>query len=560
MNLTQFLHISRGRIVVGRRKILGKIALICALLLSILALCLYIRYRSEYMSENAALIENSIDSKLSYKRSDRQSDFDYLNSLLERKYLTNYQKGVIYEQISILHHLSNSPIQYYKNAGYAQYYLERAGDYDRRVNIYCDLSNYYMEHDAYFEARNMLNKASAIIGNGNKMRDYSVYSNYFRMFGQVETSDGNYEEAHEYFEKSRNKASYIKDKELLDDTYAKIDVQEALCYVLEGDARKAKILINKYKPKNLTASDLKVQREIADYQLPYYETLFRLARLDNDFDSETHYVNSYTQYCVVYNMYQKRLDIWNLYSADFDGEDIESIEHFSNRIRNNYKEITKAQSEDYVKIVDISLGDSMNYIETYNKEEIKKVISRFLTVLVAVIIFSISFTLTKIYKRSMMDNLTGVYNRAFFDKNLGRYIERGDMFSAIMIDIDDFKKINDQYGHESGDYVLKKLGGILSTYKSRYTKPYRYGGEEFIILTEIDSPDKVVELAEKIRHNIEVFNWQQNLSVTVSVGVARHCLANEIVKKADNNLYYTKKHGKNNVCYSINEKEVLLNA
>ncbi len=159
-----------------------------------------------------------------------------------------------------------------------------------------------------------------------------------------------------------------------------------------------------------------------------------------------------------------------------------------------------------------------------------------------------------------MDNLTGVYNRAFFDKNLGRYIERGDMFSAIMIDIDDFKKINDQYGHESGDYVLKKLGGILSTYKSRYTKPYRYGGEEFIILTEIDSPDKVVELAEKIRHNIEVFNWQQNLSVTVSVGVARHCLANEIVKKADNNLYYTKKHGKNNVCYSINEKEVLLNA
>ena len=129
-----------------------------------------------------------------------------------------------------------------------------------------------------------------------------------------------------------------------------------------------------------------------------------------------------------------------------------------------------------------------------------------------------------------------------------------------MIDIDDFKKVNDTYGHEQGDFVLRTIAEIILSSTTYDCYSYRYGGEELAITCNYGKLELVLTLADRIRYEIENYSWPDGMHVTVSMGVAYLRGALDIVSVADNNLYYTKRHGKNNVCYEEKgEKKLMRN-
>ena len=103
---------------------------------------------------------------------------------------------------------------------------------------------------------------------------------------------------------------------------------------------------------------------------------------------------------------------------------------------------------------------------------------------------------------------------------------------VVMIDVDDFKSINDIYGHRAGDRVLRKIGNIL--FKRSGGRAFRYGGEEFIILLPWTNSQKAFTLAETIRREVEA-----KVNVTVSIGIGR------FEDEADKALYRAKENGKN---------------
>jgi diguanylate cyclase (GGDEF)-like protein/PAS domain S-box-containing protein len=159
---------------------------------------------------------------------------------------------------------------------------------------------------------------------------------------------------------------------------------------------------------------------------------------------------------------------------------------------------------------------------------------------------------------SVTDTLTSIYNRRYFVQVLENEIERAKRtvyeFSLIMLDIDRFKSINDQYGHNSGDLVLKSMAKMISNRIRKIDVFARWGGEEFVILLPDTSVKQAVNLAEELREHISRMDIPSVCQVTASFGVAGYCpedTVDTLVNKADNAMYEAKDAGRNRVHYVI---------
>jgi len=169
----------------------------------------------------------------------------------------------------------------------------------------------------------------------------------------------------------------------------------------------------------------------------------------------------------------------------------------------------------------------------------------------------LSEELEKSRKEATTDFLTQVANRASFDRAISDMVQdfysRNYPFALLMIDIDNFKKINDTYGHQAGDYVLKELAKLLKSQLRARDIIARYGGEEFAILLPGTTFSQAVRIAERLRKSVEKHLFKYNdvqIPVTVSIGLAvmREGLdETSLIEKADQALYLAKRSGKNQV-------------
>ena len=160
----------------------------------------------------------------------------------------------------------------------------------------------------------------------------------------------------------------------------------------------------------------------------------------------------------------------------------------------------------------------------------------------------------KLKNAALVDRLTGLYNRHYMMEKLeGAARENIPMF-VTMIDIDDFKKINDRYGHNAGDYVLVNVARIMREVCNG-CEISRWGGEEFLIFTTGNLRAKGLPLIEKLRQRVESEDFvfgEEHIKVTITSGLAefsKDISVDKWVSKADDNLYTGKKTGKNKVVY-----------
>jgi diguanylate cyclase (GGDEF)-like protein len=175
-------------------------------------------------------------------------------------------------------------------------------------------------------------------------------------------------------------------------------------------------------------------------------------------------------------------------------------------------------------------------------------------------------------RESIMDHLTGVYNRRYLDKRIASEATRSRRYnvplSMMMIDIDHFKAVNDRYGHQIGDQVLKRLGELLIKKVRVIDIVARYGGEEIAILTIQTNIADAFDQAERLRKAVEAFimvpadekEQREAVRITVSIGVAGFDQqvfdSQTMIKKADMALYQAKNEGRNRVIAYQDEKSI----
>ncbi len=157
---------------------------------------------------------------------------------------------------------------------------------------------------------------------------------------------------------------------------------------------------------------------------------------------------------------------------------------------------------------------------------------------------------------STTDELTGAYNRRAFNEhlsaNIGRAKRYNELLSIFLLDIDNFKNINDSYGHDVGDLALKALARIVKESIRQDDIVARWGGEEFTILLPETGKDAALQLAERLREKISGHDFPKVGHITVSIGLAELQVddnSDSLVKRADLALYQAKDAGKNIVKY-----------
>ena len=172
----------------------------------------------------------------------------------------------------------------------------------------------------------------------------------------------------------------------------------------------------------------------------------------------------------------------------------------------------------------------------------------------------LALTIKRLEETAVTDELTGLYNRRFFWEALKDEFARTLRFhldlSCLMIDLDFFKKVNDRYGHQAGDQVLRDLAQILRGNCRELDTLARFGGEEFVVILPQTDAKGAVFQAERLRRKVEAHSFKIDgdvtLTMTISVGAAsypdeRIVEIGGLVKLADDALYASKQQGRNRV-------------
>ncbi|MFC7678812.1 diguanylate cyclase [Paenibacillus sp. GCM10028914] len=158
---------------------------------------------------------------------------------------------------------------------------------------------------------------------------------------------------------------------------------------------------------------------------------------------------------------------------------------------------------------------------------------------------------------SVTDKLTGLKNRRYFQEKLEeqilRYAETGQPVSVLIIDIDHFKKVNDTWGHQAGDDVLKELAEILQLQSHPDDVVARLGGEEFVLILPGTDVEESKTKAEELRLAVTRSDWTIT-QITVSIGISTISSDDSdatLLKKADQALYASKENGRNRVTHMV---------
>ncbi len=221
----------------------------------------------------------------------------------------------------------------------------------------------------------------------------------------------------------------------------------------------------------------------------------------------------------------------------------------------NFLVVENVSSEPVAYLVGISIIDSSNIFSSDQ-------VSRDLVLVTLLVLMFLVSTLVYDVKQKQLkrmattDKLTGLYNRhcmvELFDREVERYQRYSSPFSVIMLDVDHFKDINDRFGHNAGDRILKEIGKVLRETVRRQDAVSRWGGEEFLILLPETGLQEAGAVANRMRRAMEEHPFLDLAPVTASFGVATIADQGEVgweamVHEADENLYRSKQNGRNQV-------------
>lgn len=202
---------------------------------------------------------------------------------------------------------------------------------------------------------------------------------------------------------------------------------------------------------------------------------------------------------------------------------------------------------------------------SYSGEEVRLLYTFAQRIALVLHIIKNLFAFREVKEMAIKDSLTGLYNRRFFKEQMQNELNRARRYhstvSFLILDIDQFKKVNDTYGHLSGDEILRELARLISASARKIDIPVRYGGEEFVIILPETNAEGALVIAERLRNRVENHsfkllprqdNFPKEIQITISAGISfasasSNVTVDELVEQGDRALYRAKETGRNRV-------------
>ncbi|MCR4807115.1 MAG: GGDEF domain-containing protein [Lachnospiraceae bacterium] len=518
----------------------------------------YVRFfRTAAEQRTHERINSYIDEELQYDESLYDQEIEDLNGLLELSYISDADKGHVYERLAQIYKFRNDTLLFYHTLGNALYYLERGGNKSVAVNIYEDIANYYITDNNFPQAEKILATAYEVCPIED-IPDKQVKSYALRMQAIVLRHDGDTGGARKCINESSDIARECSDTFWYESYLAINSTVLAGIAMDEGSTDEAQGILDEYKGSDFFTTQIYADIMTRDFVLPYYDVACRLAAARGDMEALKGYIASCGKASEKYGFEKKELSvILDLLEGGYDLPD-DMRDELKDRTLDIYEVITRVQSDEYAAMINSPLENGIReQEELYRKElEHRKMVKIY--VIVILITIAIISSLTIFIIRTLTDPLTAIGNRRALDQYLHLMAATGRDIHAVMMDVDNFKKVNDTHGHDQGDIVLKRLGALLKQMRTRNIMSFRYGGEEFVMIIKNLDQDAVLRLVENIRKDVGWQTWDFPGRVTVSIGVAAGRSNMETVRQADECMYFSKTHGKNAVAYELNGEKTLL--
>ncbi|HBG6420006.1 TPA: diguanylate cyclase [Clostridioides difficile] len=421
---------------------------------------------------------------------------------------------------------------------------EKLGNNYEKARLDVDLASIFLKIGSYETGEKLIKDSFKIdIDEGEKngmVRLYAIIN-----LAEIYVEEGEYDKAIEISSRIKDYKKFVNT-----DNYNDFDIMASImqsnAYVSKNNIQKAKTFLE--KADYLIKSDRTVY--ILDKDMYYYMAMGNLEYKSENYNSAIDNYKKSLEISTKRKLTQEKIKnlnkILNIYEKQGN---IESLNEYQKMLINEYKENKSIRdSETSFYIIDKVSNESKLFEKT--KKEIKYYKILFTVILIAILGSTFLYNRLKYFKaQNLHDGLTNVYNRKSFDIMYEKYREKDDNFALVMIDIDNFKLINDNYGHKFGDTVIKGITNTICVMLEQDDKVFRYGGEEFSVLIRNKSGEEVADIIDSIRVAIANKKWNDDVTVTISAGVAHISDSKDVLEEADKNLYKAKQLGRNKVVY-----------
>ncbi|MER0283210.1 tetratricopeptide repeat-containing diguanylate cyclase [Clostridioides difficile] len=421
---------------------------------------------------------------------------------------------------------------------------EKLGDNYERARLDVDLASILLKVGAYERAEKLIKDSFKIdVYEGEKNGMVRLYA--LINLAEIYVELGEYDKA---IETCSNVVDYKKfvNTDDYNDFEIMASIMKANAYIGKNDTSKAKSSLA--RADYLIKSDKTVH--ILDKDMYYYMAVGNLEYKSENYDSASDNYKKSLEISTKRKLTQEKIKnlekILNIYEKQGN---VNAVNKYQKILINEYKENKSIRdSETSFYIIDKVSNESALFEKT--KKEIKYYKILFTVIIIAILGSTFLYNRLKYFKaQNLHDGLTNVYNRKSFDIMYEKYREKDNNFALVMIDIDNFKLINDNYGHKFGDIVIKGITNTISVMLEQEDKVFRYGGEEFSVLIRNKSGEEVVNIIDNIRIAIANKKWGEDVTVTISAGVAHIFDSKNVLEEADKNLYKAKQLGRNKVVY-----------
>ncbi|MBP3727615.1 MAG: GGDEF domain-containing protein [Pseudobutyrivibrio sp.] len=460
-------------------------------------------------------LDTILSKDLAYSWDTMDEQLVALEDIARHDQLFKDDAGMLYERTALIYLQKGDNISYYKNLGYALYYLNGSDD-DVAVNIYLDLANFYLNNYSSTYAQEMLDKAYAI----KPIEDITnpqIKSYAYRMQGIMHIMKYNYNEAETAIMNSQRVLEKYPNEVYTTSYMAMNDVWLARIYEETGRLAKCKEKLDKWADSDMFTTKIYRTIYLRDFIIPYYQAKCyylcaenikeynNIASMDSGAKEQAviNFLHEFMDLCEANNYEKAELYTITKVQKEYPTRN-ETIQKELNFVLNRLNTtLFNQQNYTIASVVNDVVSDATNELQDAGVEKKQRLTNSLLrTFLWFIGISTLAFLLVMV-SNSRFDTLSGLLNRNMFNYNLVKIKSSKAKYGIIMLDIDDFKKINDNYGHLKDDIVLRRLGQIISKETTPDIKAYRYGGEEFVLTVERADLAYIKAVAGRIRKHME---------------------------------------------------------
>ena len=521
----------------------GQYIKILLIVLAVFLVLLGILYgiRQEQIKVNDKKIAVAV-SELSYTEERADKEMAELEAIAKEKPISVNAASELYTAMSEISYMMSDDMTYNKFAACALFYSNKIEDTETTLYIYNKYIGRLYANGCYRSAESILhriNKTSVIREQNPEMRAgyYLTSADLDEMLGK----DPN--KALDLAQKSIPKISNDKAKKL---NKAKYDIIRARDCIMNDDFTTAEKIMDAYSENDSFGYDKDQVYLVCDYQIPYWEISVKLALHQGDLERAHLDADKYIKACDNYQFRVMKLSLLQYIASVEENGDL-SEGKYSELLGQATQQSLKEMSDEYGHFL---LSNINSVSEELNQEENtkKKEVNTILIIIGAVYLSLLVFSLCLVVRQHIItDGLTGLYNRRRYDVITFRLKKRKTAYRLLLFDLDDFKNVNDTFGHVNGDLILTTVAGILKEYDGRGINSFRYGGEELCMILSNVPEERSREIAEEIRSEIENNAVCKKMKLTVCCGIAASEHGEEVLELADKKLYEAKRKGKNRV-------------